>query len=324
MTDRTASDSPAGQAAFAETDLAPELATLASVSSLPLRAASVPEPEGHTRRRYRTIWISDVHLGTSGCNARLLIDFLDHTDSDTMYLVGDIIDGWRLKKKLFWPSEHNDIVWRVLKRAKRGTRVVYIPGNHDEVVRQFCGLNFGGIEIRRAAFHDTADGRRLMVLHGDEFDAVMLSHRWLAFVGDALYHLLMGLNGWVNRARKALGLPYWSLSKAAKHKVKNAVEFISKYEEIVARAAGERGVDGVVCGHIHTAEIRDFQYEGQTVQYFNDGDWVEGCTALVEHFDGRMELLHWPEEMAKRDAAAAAAAQSEALPVDDGPTREAA
>ena len=249
------------------------------------------------RRRYRTIWISDLHLGTKGCNADLLIDFLDHTDSDTMYLVGDIIDGWRLKKKFYWPAAHNDIVRRILKRARRGTRIVYIPGNHDEMFRQFTGMNFGGVEIRRAAFHTTADGRRLMVLHGDEFDAVMLAHRWLAFVGDALYHLLMGLNHWVNLVRRWFDLPYWSLSKVAKHKVKNAVEFISRYEEVVARAAGERGVDGVVCGHIHTAEMREFN----GIAYYNDGDWVEGCTALVEHFDGRMELLHWPEEVARRE-----------------------
>lgn len=280
------------------TDTLAHIATLTNVANFPLRAQAIPEPEGHERRRFRTIWISDVHLGTRGCNAALLIDFLDHTDSETMYLVGDIIDGWRLKRKLFWPPEHNDIVWRILKRARRGTRVIYIPGNHDEVVRQFAGLNFGGVEIERAAFHITADGRRLMVLHGDEFDAIMLAHRWLAFVGDTLYHLMMGLSGWINRIRGALGLPYWSLSKAAKHKVKNAVEFISKYEEVVARAAGERGVDGVVCGHIHTAEIRDFD----GIAYYNDGDWVEGCTALVEHFDGRMELLHWHEEVARRNA----------------------
>ena len=259
---------------------------------------AVPERTMGERRRFRTIWISDIHLGTKGCNADLLIDFLDHTDSETMYLVGDIIDGWRLKKRLYWPPAHNDIVWRILKRAKRGTRIVYIPGNHDEMFRQFSGLSFGGVEIARAAFHTTADGRRLMVLHGDEFDTIMLAHRWLAFVGDALYHLMMGLNRWVNLVRTRLGLPYWSLSKMAKHKVKNAVEFISKYEEVVARAAGERGVDGVVCGHIHTAEIRSFD----GVEYYNDGDWGEGCTALVEHFDGRMEILHWPEEVARRDA----------------------
>jgi UDP-2,3-diacylglucosamine pyrophosphatase LpxH len=269
---------------------------LTNVAAFPAREPVVPEPTDGERRKYRTIWISDVHLGTKGCNAELLIDFLDHTDSDTMYLVGDIIDGWRLKKKFYWPAAHNDIVWRVLKRAKRGTRIVYIPGNHDEMVRPFCGMKFGDVEIARAAIHETADGRRLMVLHGDEFDTIMLAHRWLAFVGDALYHLMMGLNIWVNRVRRWLDLPYWSLSKMAKHKVKNAVEFISHYEEVVSRAAAERGVDGVVCGHIHTAEMRSFD----GIDYYNDGDWVEGCTALVEHFDGRMEVLHWPEEIAKR------------------------
>jgi UDP-2,3-diacylglucosamine pyrophosphatase LpxH len=270
---------------------------------------ATPEVAHGQRRRFRTIWISDVHLGTRGCNARMLIDFLDHTDSDTMYLVGDIIDGWRLKKKFYWPAAHNDIVWRVLKRAKRGTRIVYIPGNHDEMFRQFTGLSFGGVEIRRAAFHDTADGRRLMVLHGDEFDTIMLAHRWLAFVGDAAYHLLMGLNWWVNAARQRLGLPYWSLSKMAKHKVKNAVEFISRYEEVVARAAAERKVDGVVCGHIHNADHRVFGTPESPVEYWNDGDWVEGCNALVEHEDGRMEILHWPDEIAKRTAEADEAAR---------------
>jgi UDP-2,3-diacylglucosamine pyrophosphatase LpxH len=256
----------------------------------------IPEPGPESRRRYRTIWISDVHLGTKGCNAELLIDFLDSTDSETMYLVGDIIDGWRLRKKFYWPPAHNDVVWRILKRAKRGTRIVYIPGNHDEMFRQFSGLSFGGVEIRRTAFHETADGRRLMVLHGDEFDGVMLAHRWLAFVGDALYRLLMGLSHRVSVVRRWLGLPYWSLSKMAKHKVKNAVEFIYRYEELVARAAAVRKVDGVVCGHIHTAECREFD----GIAYYNDGDWVEGCTALVEHFDGRMEILHWSDEIARR------------------------
>lgn len=268
---------------------------------------SVPERPPEKRRKYRTVWISDVHLGTKGCNAELLIDFLDSVDSETMYLVGDIIDGWRLKKRFYWPDAHNDIVWRLLKRAKRGTRIVYIPGNHDEMFRQFTGMHFGGIEIRRAAFHDTADGRRLMVLHGDEFDAVMLSHRWLAFVGDALYHFMMGLNHKVNLVRRWLGLPYWSLSKMAKHKVKNAVEFIGKYEEVVARAAAERGVDGVVCGHIHTAEHRMFD----GIEYWNDGDWVEGCNALVEHADGKMEILNWPEEVARREQADQQGAEAE-------------
>lgn len=260
-----------------------------------------PEPAAGERRKYRTIWISDIHLGTRGCNARMLIDFLDNVDSETMYLVGDIIDGWRLKKRFYWPAAHNDIVWRILKRAKRGTRIVYIPGNHDEMFRQFTGLNFGGVEIRRKAIHETADGRKLLVLHGDEFDTIMLAHRWLAFVGDAAYGLLMRLNVVVNAVRSRFGMSYWSLSKMAKHKVKNAVEFISKFEEVVAHEAAARGVDGVVCGHIHTAEMRDIA----GVEYYNDGDWVEGCTALVEHRDGRLELLHWADEMAAREAAEA-------------------
>lgn len=255
----------------------------------------LPERQGE-RRRYRTIWISDIHLGTRGCNAGMLIDFLDSTDSETIYLVGDIIDGWRLRKSWYWPALHNDVVWRVMKRAKRGTRVIYIPGNHDEMFRQFAGLTFGGIEIRRKAIHVTADGRKLLVLHGDEFDTVVLCHRWLAFLGDAAYGLLLRMNVGINAIRRRFDLPYWSLSKHAKRKVKNAVEFISRYEEAVAHEAGVRGVDGVVCGHIHTAEIRDFD----GVAYYNDGDWVEGCTALVEHFDGRMELLHWADEIAAR------------------------
>ncbi len=262
-------------------------------------ALVIPERD-EPRRKYRTIWISDVHLGTRGCNARMLIDFLDSVDSETMYLVGDIIDGWRMKRRWYWPALHNDIVWRVLKRAKRGTRIVYIPGNHDEMFRQFTGMNFGGVEIRRKAIHETADGRKLLILHGDEFDTVMLAHRWLAFLGDAAYEGLMRANLVVNAIRRRLGLPYWSLSKHAKHKVKNAIEFISRYEEIVAHEARARGVDGVVCGHIHTAEYRDF--EG--VAYYNDGDWVESCTALVEHFDGRMEILHWADEIAARNVAA--------------------
>jgi UDP-2,3-diacylglucosamine pyrophosphatase LpxH len=256
-----------------------------------------PERRVAGRQQFRTIWISDIHLGTRGCAAEMLIDFLDHVDSETLYLVGDIIDGWRLKRRFFWPASHNDVVWRLLNRARRGTRVVYIPGNHDEVFRQFSGLDFGGVEIRRKAIHETADGRRLLVLHGDEFDAITLAHRWLAHVGDAAYVTLMALNRWLNAFRRTFSMPYWSLSKHAKAKVKKSVEFISHYEDVVAHAAGIRGVDGVVCGHIHTAEIREIG----GVEYYNDGDWVEGCTALVEHHDGRMELLHWADEIAARD-----------------------
>ena len=283
--------------------------TLAPVTLAPISMADVADladfansrphlPERIVERtRYRTIWISYVHLGTRGCNAQMLIDFLDHVDSDTMYLVGDIVDGWRLRRRFFWPAAHNDVVWRLLKRAGRGTRMVFIPGNHDEVFRQFCGLDFGGIAIRRNAVHETADGRRLLVLHGDEFDAITLAHRWLAHVGDGAYTMLMAANRLLNGCRRRLGLPYWSLSKHAKARVKNAVAFISRFEEIVAEAAGARGVDGVVCGHIHTAEMREIG----GVAYYNDGDWVESATALVEHVDGRMEILHWADGIAARD-----------------------
>ena len=254
--------------------------------------------DGRPRLHYRTIWISDIHLGTKGCNAEMLIDFLDSVDSDTLYLVGDIVDGWQLKKRVYWPTAHNDVVWRIMKRARRGTRVVYIPGNHDEIFRQFTGMSFGGVEIRRKIIHTTVDGRKLLVLHGDEFDAIMLAHRWLAVVGDAAYTALMAVNRRFNQVRRWLGLPYWSLSRMAKHKVKNAVAFITRFEEIVAHEAERRHVDGVVCGHIHTAEIRQFG----KVTYYNDGDWVEGCTALVEHHDGTMEVLHWADEIAARHA----------------------
>lgn len=266
-----------------------------------------PKVDPRDRTRYRTVWISDIHLGTRGCNAEMLIDFLDHVDSDTLYLVGDIIDGWQLKKRFYWPDSHNDIVWRILKRAKRDTKIIYIPGNHDEMFRQFTGLHFGGVEIRRSAVHETVDGRRLLVLHGDEFDTVMLAHRWLAFVGDAAYTWLMRCNWIVNRVRQKMDLPYWSLSKTAKNKVKNAVEFISRFEELVARAAAQRGVDGVVCGHIHTADKREIQ----GVQYYNDGDWVEGCTALVECDDGTMEILHWANEVAARNERKAREAEAD-------------
>ncbi len=240
---------------------------------------------------FRTIWISDTHLGTAGCRAELLLDFLKSTDCETLYLVGDIVDGWQLRKGWYWPPRHNDIVRCVLKKAKHGTRVVYVPGNHDEMFRDYVGLNFGGIELAAEAIHVTADGRRLLILHGDEFDGVVLYARWLAFLGDYAYTLLLKLNHVFNGARRRLGLPYWSLSAHIKKRVKNAVQYISGFEQAVAHAAVERGVDGVVCGHIHCAEIRTI---GEVV-YYNDGDWVESCTALVEHGDGRMEIIDWAD-----------------------------
>ncbi|MEO7277803.1 MAG: UDP-2,3-diacylglucosamine diphosphatase [Sphingomicrobium sp.] len=252
----------------------------------------------------RTIWISDTHLGTSGCKAELLLDFLKSTDCETLYLVGDIIDGWQLRKGWYWPPRHSDVVRCVLKKAKHGTRVVYIPGNHDEAFRGYLGLNLGGIELLREAVHETADGRRLLVLHGDEFDGVVLYARWLAFLGDHAYTLLLKLNSLINGIRKLRGLPYWSLSAQIKKRVKNAVQFISSFENAVAHAAAERGANGVVCGHIHTAEIRTIG----DITYYNDGDWVESCTALVEHGDGQMEIVDWAEH--KRSLAEPAAAET--------------
>ncbi len=238
---------------------------------------------------FRTVWISDVHLGTAGCRADLLLDFLKSTRISTLYLVGDIIDGWRLKRGWFWPDAHSDVVRRILKMAKNGTRVVYIPGNHDEVFRDYVGLSFGGVELVEEEIHETLDGRKLLVVHGDIFDGVVLYARWLAFLGDRAYELLLKANILFNAIRRRFGLPYWSLSAHLKKKVKNAVEYVCRYEEAVAHAARDRGLDGIVCGHIHSAEIRDFN----GITYFNDGDWVESCTALVETHGGRIEILDW-------------------------------
>ena len=264
---------------------------------------ALPDPKPfRPKRRYRTVWISDVHLGTRGCNAAMLVDFLRAIECETLYLVGDIVDGWRLRKGWYWPDAHNEVVRRVLKMAHRGTRVVLIAGNHDEMLRPYAGMNFGGVQVALDAIHLTADGRRLLVTHGDEFDAVVLYARWLAFLGDKAYALLLRANVLFNAVRRRFKLPYWSLSAYLKKRVKNAVQFICAYEEAVAAAARERQVDGVVCGHIHSAEIRQIG----DITYYNDGDWVESCTALVEEPDGAMRLIDWAEE-ARRAARAAPA-----------------
>ncbi|WP_298688784.1 UDP-2,3-diacylglucosamine diphosphatase [uncultured Sphingomonas sp.] len=264
-----------------------------------------PRDRHAPRLRFRTVFISDTHLGTPGCNAALLLDFLKSIECETLYLVGDIVDGWQLRKGWYWPAAHNDVVRCVLKMAKRGARVIYIPGNHDEAFRDFTGLHFGDVELLPEDIHVTADGRRLLVLHGDQFDSVVMYARWLAFLGDSAYTMLLKSNALVNGVRKRFGLPYWSLAAHLKKRVKNAVAFISKYEEVVAQAAAERHVDGVVCGHIHSAKIRQFG----AITYYNDGDWVESCTALVEHADGTMEIVDWAErrrEEVMRERAAAA------------------
>ena len=238
---------------------------------------------------FRAIFISDIHLGTATCQAARLIDFLRHTDSRDLYLVGDIIDGWQLKRRWYWHQTHNDVIQKVLRKARKGTRVTYIAGNHDEAMRHFLGLAFGGIDIRDEAVHVTADGRRLLVIHGDLFDAVVRGAKWLAHVGDFFYMLSLKLNRWFNHARARLGLPYWSLAQFLKHKVKNAVSYIGNFEEALAAEAGKRGFDGVVCGHIHKAEIRDIG----GILYCNDGDWVESLTALVETHEGELRIIDW-------------------------------
>jgi len=244
--------------------------------------------------QYRTIWISDVHLGSTGSQANLLARFLKEHDSEQLYLVGDIIDGWRLKSKFYWPQSHSNVIRRILTRAKRGTDVIYITGNHDDFLRRFVDFNLqmGNIKIVNEAVHETADGRKLMVTHGDMFDVVTRYHSWVALAGDAAYNGLMKVNGTLNFARRRLGLPYWSLSDYAKRKVKTAVNFIGDFEESVAHECKSRGLDGAVCGHIHNAEIREIN----GVQYYNTGDWVDSCTALVENHDGSMELLDWSDK----------------------------
>lgn len=244
-----------------------------------------------TPLKYRSIFISDVHLGFRGCRADFLLDFLRNTECEFLYLVGDIVDVWEMKSRLFWPQEHNNVVRTILGKAKHDTKVVYVPGNHDEVLRAYAGMEFGNVSIRLDAIHETATGKRLLVLHGDEFDSVVRVSRWLAMLGNRVYDWLLYLNRWVNVLRRRLGFPYWSLAAFLKHKVKNAVQFISDFEQAVAREAARRGVDGVVCGHIHHAEISMF---GDVI-YCNDGDWVESCTALVERHDGTLELLNWTE-----------------------------
>lgn len=253
---------------------------------------SMGKVENIKPQRYRAIWISDVHLGFWGCRAEFLLDFLHSVEADYLYLVGDIIDIWQMEKKgLFWPQAHNNVIRTILGKAKRGTKVIYVPGNHDEVIRDYCGMDFGDVAIRREAVHTTADGRRLLILHGDEFDSVVKCSRFLAMLGSRAYDWLLYANRWVNAFRRRFGFPYWSLAAYLKHKVKNAVNFISDFEEGVAREVRKRGLDGVVCGHIHRAEIRTID----GVLYCNDGDWVESCTALVEHHDGTLGLMHWTD-----------------------------
>jgi UDP-2,3-diacylglucosamine pyrophosphatase LpxH len=252
--------------------------------------ASDPETPARSQAHYRAIWISDVHLGTAGCKAEFLLDFLRFNESWDLYLVGDIIDGWQLKKNWYWKQSHNDVVQKVLRKSRKGTRVTYVAGNHDEVLRQFIGMAFGEIRIVNETTHHLLDGRKLWITHGDFFDGIIQHAKWLAYLGDSLYTLILKLNDAFNRTRHRLGMSYWSLSQYLKHRVKNAVSFITEFEQVLVNEARRRGFDGVVCGHIHKAEIRMID----DVLYCNDGDWVESLSALVETHEGELKLIHWP------------------------------
>lgn len=246
-----------------------------------------------TPSRVRTVFISDVHLGTRACQAERLLGFLRAYPAERLYLVGDILDFWAMRREVRWSAAQNTVVQKILRRARHGEEVVFIPGNHDELLREHVGTVFGNIRVERECVHTTADGRRYLLIHGDEFDQVTRCHRWLAVLGDVGYNALVRLNVWLSWLRRRLGIAgYWSLAGYAKRKVKVAVNFVNDFEQSVARAVRERGLDGVICGHIHVAAIR----EVGGVDYVNCGDWVDSCTAIVEHHDGRLELVHWQHE----------------------------
>ncbi len=248
--------------------------------------------DGHSVLRYRAIWVSDLHLGSRGCQAETFLDFIRHVECEYLYLVGDIVDFWQLRKRWYWPQPHNDVVQKILRCAHKGTKVYYIPGNHDEAVRSYCGLNFGGVLLANEAVHTTLTGQRLLIVHGDQFDAFIRCAKWLAKLGDTAYTFLLSVNAIFNYIRRKLGFSYWSLSAYIKHKVKNAMEHISAFETVVSEAARRHRVDGVVCGHIHQTDMRMIG----PILYCNDGDWVESCTAMVEDLQGRLVLINWPEQ----------------------------
>ncbi|WP_193141603.1 UDP-2,3-diacylglucosamine diphosphatase [Meridianimarinicoccus sp. MJW13] len=247
-------------------------------------------PDVPSRRpRYRTLFLSDIHLGTRGCQADMLLDFLRRHDADRIVLVGDIFDGWRLRRGWHWPQSHNNVIEALLAKAHAGVPITYIPGNHDEIMRNYVGTHFGGIEVKITHEHLTADGRRFLVTHGDQYDVVVVNAKWLAHLGDRAYKFVLGANTWLNRVRRLWGGQYWSLSNWAKQTVKRAVNFIGEYESVLADEAVRGGYDGIICGHIHKAELT--QVGG--VEYLNCGDWVESCTAIVERPDGTLKLIDW-------------------------------
>lgn len=258
--------------------------------------------DGAGHRSFRALFISDIHLGSKPAKAEFLIDFLRHHDAEKIYLVGDIVDGWRLRRSWHWPESHNDVVQKLLRKARKGAEIVYIAGNHDEFLRAFQGVHFGGIVVADRAIHQAADGRTFLVIHGDQFDQVVHNVRWLAYLGDKAYDFAIVVNRVIGRVRRLFGRPYWSFSSWAKVKVKKAVKFISSFQDVLAQEAQRAEVDGVICGHIHHAAIEDIR----GVSYMNTGDWVESCTALVENFDGTFEIITWAQILNAEPAAAPA------------------
>jgi UDP-2,3-diacylglucosamine pyrophosphatase LpxH len=238
---------------------------------------------------YKSIFISDVHLGSRGCRADALLDFLKKARSDNLFLIGDIIDLWAMSRKVYFPQDHVNVISKILKRSKEGAKVTYVVGNHDETFRDLIPFTFGDVEIVNEAIYSAIDGRSLLITHGDDYDQIVLHAKWVAKLGDIGYGLLLRSNRWINFIRNKLGLDHWSLSNFVKSKVKSAANFIGGYEHAVAKAVKDRHLDGVICGHIHHAEIKEID----GITYMNDGDWVESCTALVEHHDGRFEIIRW-------------------------------
>jgi len=253
------------------------------------------EPPLHSteRKHHRSIWISDVHLGTSSAKADQLCNFLKYNSCDTLYLVGDIIDGWRMKKRAYWPQEHVNVIRRILTRSKRGTKIVYITGNHDEFLRRYSNMSFGNIHLVDEYIHRSPDGKQYWLIHGDAYDAVVFNKKWLVVIGDVAYDSMLKLNVWFNRARSILGMKHWSLSSYLKNKVRNAFSIISNYEITLANECKKRDLDGVICGHIHHPELKEID----GIRYANCGDWVESCSALVEDKQGNLQIIKWNKSL---------------------------
>ncbi|WP_031432462.1 UDP-2,3-diacylglucosamine diphosphatase [Methylomarinum vadi] len=248
------------------------------------------------KKLYRTIWISDLHLGSTQCQADVLLDFLKNNESDKLYLVGDIIDFWALSKKMYWPTEHNTVIQKILRKARHGTHVIYVPGNHDDPIRNYENYVFGDIVVKNSDYHTTADGKRFLIVHGDEYDTIAQYHQWIAKLGSIGYDFLLEVNRFLRITRRFLGIrSNFSLAAFVKFKVKNVVKFISDYEESLVNTLKNEQLDGVICGHIHHAEIKSINQ----FLYVNTGDFVESCTAVVEHHDGSLQLIDWFDEAKK-------------------------